>query len=481
MSSKVYFPFSRFPLAIVLSSSFSIVFWSIPSFAQESTTHQTLDSVVAPVESLNLSRLDSLRFPTAVSTSTHATDLLPDLASSTLRFDGKLPLAIIADNAQGNDAPAESKDPKKQKRFSFYIGSHLPDPTTLKGSTREPIVPASKNIDGGISLSGGTQVNLSKSTKLFLEVKGGESVLGADLSLFYGSDDLRSGVAFNVFNQRSFSPSFVGGTDVNLLNGNTPWVSRLGGGVEVRHPWSKYLDSSVGITYQSVRVLDSIFGSKSQPIDQFGNQLTVSSKGRDDLLTLNLALQYDTRDDAKDPSRGTHLRVGLDQSIPSGNGAIGMTRLSASASQFFPLPFFSKQKSILVLNVQGGSIFGDVPPYEAFNLGGGDTVRGFKTSAIGTGSSFIQASAEYRFPLFDLNLFKQPIDVGGALFIDYGSLLGTQNDVIGQPGIARNKTGEGLGYGAGLSLKTRFGVVRVDAGFSEQGEVQGHVSLNERF
>jgi outer membrane protein insertion porin family len=420
----------------------------------------------------------------SIPVSTRAQDLRFDRDASTIQFSGKVSPFLIAEESQGNSPEARSQEPSKKSRpFAIYFGSHLPDPTALSGPTRSPIVPASERIRGGIGISGGAQLNLSKAAKLFLEVKGGESVLGGDLSLFYGSDDLRSGVAFNVFDQRGYSPSFYEGkTKVNLPNGNKPWVDRIGGGVEVRHPFSPHFESTVGITYQSVSVRDDVFASKQQTTDRLGNPLTVSRNGRDDLLTLNLGLQYDTRDDSKNPTEGTHLRFGLDQSIPSGQADIGMTRLSASASQFFPIPFFgNKKKSVFVANVQGGHILGDVPPYEAFSLGGDDTVRGFQTAAVGTGRSFLEASAEYRFPLFDLKVFRQPIDVGGVLFVDYGSLLGTQNEVIGQPGIVRNKPGDGLGYGLGVRLGTRFGTFRVEVGFNDRGDVEPHLSLGERF
>ena len=407
-----------------------------------------------------------------------ATQVSPTQASS-VGVDHSLPQTLIADEGQG-DSVGDGKL-KRRRPFGIYFGARLSDPTSLRGPTRLPVVFAAENIEGGVSLSGGVQLNLSPSEKIFLELRGGESVLGEDLTFFTGSDDLQRGFGFNIFDQRSFSPSFVQGRDVNLPNGRTPWVNRFGGGVEVRHPFGNHLASSAGITYQSITIRDSIFGSSRQPVDQFGNQLSVSPSGRDDLLTLNLVLRYDTRDDAERPTRGTHIKVGLDQSIPVGSAAITMSRLSGSASQFVPLPFFFKKRSTLVLNLQGGRIFGDVPPYEAFNLGGDTTVRGYSTGEIGTGSSFFEASAEYRFPLFDLRLLKQPIGIGGQLFVDYGSLLGTQNDVIGRPGIARNKPGDGLGYGAGVSIDTHFGLARIDAGINDQGGVRAHFSLDERF
>jgi outer membrane protein insertion porin family len=527
MSSNPIFPSSKVPMAIMLSSACTAWLWTIPSFAQTVIASQPAVSdslstqVTAPSPALpsgssdrsNRAQLESrniknIKIQTIEPPSTNARDLLTASENSPsqddriqddrIQFDGKLPPFAIADNTQDmaqnevqngvQNGPKDETNPaadknlsNAQKPFEAYFGTQLPDPTALRGPTRTPIVYAVENIDDGFSISGGFQANLSRSLKLFLEGRGGQSVLGGDLSLFYGSDDLRSGVAVNVFNQRSFSPSFVNGTDVNLPNGSTPWVDRFGGGVEFHHPFGRYLNSAVGVTYQSVTIRDGIFGSDHQPIDQFGNRLAVSPSGRDDLLTANLALSYDSRDSVERPTRGTHLRFGLDQSIPVGTASIEMTRLSASASQFVPLPFFAKKSSTLVFNVQGGRIFGDVPPYEAFNLGGDTTVRGFKTGGVGTGSAFLQASVEYRFPLFSLRLLKQPIAVGGTVFLDYGTLLGTQNEVIGRPGIARKKPGDGFGYGAGVSFDTRFGLFRVGAGVSDRGDVEPLFSLTERF
>jgi outer membrane protein insertion porin family len=492
-------PTKALPLAGMLGVVLTSGCWSTEVLAQvvvtspisksdspkgSNTAANQLNSI--PVQSL--SSITPQVFPVATPVlaklpSTQAQDLLASETIGTVKFDGQVAPTLIADETQSTSTETLTEEQSKpRKRFLFHFGSGLPDPTALSGPTRSPIVPASERIRGGASLSGGVQVNVSKAAKIFLEVKGGESVLGGDLSLFYGSDDLRSGVAFNVFEQRSYSPSFYGGRrKVNLLNGSKPWVERLGGGFEIRHPLTSQLQSTVGFTYQSIFVRDDVFSSKTFTVDQLGNPLTVSGKGRDDLLTLNLGLQYDTRDNPQNALKGTHIRFGLDQSIPTGQGNIGMTRLSATASQFFPVPFFNNKKSVFVANVQGGHILGDVPPYEAFSLGGDDTVRGFQTAEVGTGRSFLEASAEYRFPMFDLKLFRQAIDVGGVLFVDYGSLLGTQNEVIGRPGAVRNKPGDGLGYGLGVRLGTRFGIIRVEVGFNDRGDVEPHVSLGERF
>ena len=45
-------------------------------------------------------------------------------------------------------------------------------------------------------------------------------------------------------------------------------------------------------------------------------------------------------------------------------------------------------------------IAGDMPPYEAFPLGGTNSVRGYAEGAVGSARNFVAANAELRWPLF---------------------------------------------------------------------------------
>ncbi len=91
-------------------------------------------------------------------------------------------------------------------------------------------------------------------------------------------------------------------------------------------------------------------------------------------------------------------------------------------------------------------MLGDLPPYEAFSLGGSNSVRGYDEGDIGSGRSFLQGTAEYRFPLFSV--------VGGALFADYATDLGSGSSVPGDPAGVRGKPGNGLGYGLGVRVNS---------------------------
>ena len=116
---------------------------------------------------------------------------------------------------------------------------------------------------------------------------------------------------------------------------------------------------------------------------------------------------------------------------------------------------------------------GELPPYEAFPLGGGNSVRGYEEGAVGSGRSFLLGTAEYRFPLFSEFL-------SGALFMDYGTDLGSGDSVPGNPAGIRGKPGSGFGYGAGVRVRTPLGALRLDYGLSEEGS-RFHFGFGERF
>lgn len=322
------------------------------------------------------------------------------------------------------------------------------------------------------------------------------------------TDPYRTSYTVNLFNRLTRPLVFDGGsTDINLGNtgdlgpfanpivapngqvqqfgdtGITPRVNRLGAGISFARPLTKDPDkiarswtASVGVQYQRISIRDDDF--KIAKFDVFGNNLSFSGKGQDDLFLVQLGISRDLRNDPQTPTKGSVLRVGLDQSIPLGLGSITLTRLRASYSYFVPVKLinFTKGPQALAFNVQGGTILGDLPPYEAFTLGGGSSVRGYDEGEVGSGRSFLQASAEYRFPLL-----KFLGGIGGVLFVDYGTLLGTQGNVPGQPGIVRGKPGDGLGYGVGLRVKTPIGPVRLDYGWTIDGGSRFQFGFGERF
>ncbi|MEM9165200.1 MAG: BamA/TamA family outer membrane protein, partial [Cyanobacteria bacterium P01_F01_bin.4] len=373
-----------------------------------------------------------------------------------------------------------------EKPNSFFYGfGSLPRPTVLPGPSRPATVRTNTNRARGLSIGvhGGLDNIGGNNQRLTVGVIGGENTLGAELDFrqFFADG---SGYGVNFENRRGVEPEFDGGeVDVDTPSGDDPWVHRLGGGVEYFRPLAPDLEAALGVAYQRVSVRDDFFTDDVFGEDELGNALTVSDSGQDDLLTVNFVGDFDRRDDTKNPTKGFRLLFGTDQSIPIGDADILFNRLSANYTQFIPLNLFgfTEGPRTLVLNLQGGTIIGDTPPYEAFSLGGSNSVRGYSSGEVGTGESFVQATAEYRFPMFSFSALDDDVDVGGTLFFDYATDLGTGDNVIGAPAEARDKPGDGFGYGLGIRALTAIGAVRLEFAINDEGDSEFIFKIGDRF
>ncbi len=346
---------------------------------------------------------------------------------------------------------------------------------------------------GGLSSTNGlfgsvsyNQLNVGgNSQKLGAEVQLGTKDFLYDLNFsdpWIASDPNRTSYNANIFSRRSLSLVFDGGKTPSYVPGttDTPRIVRQGGGITFNRPLNgdPFSDSawraSLGLQYQRVSVRD-VNGNGIVPKDSKGNDLSFSKTGEDDLFMVQLGMTQDLRNSYIDPTQGSLLKFGVDQSVPLGLGNVFMTRARASFTNYSPVKLLNLApgSQSLVFNVQGGTILGDLPPYEAFSLGGTSGVRGYEDGDVGSGRSYVQATAEYRFPLISI--------VGGEIFADYGSDLGTGNTVPGNPAGSRGKPGNGLGYGAGVRINTPIGPVRVDYVLNSRSENRVQFGIGERF
>ncbi|MEH2375312.1 BamA/TamA family outer membrane protein [Nostoc sp.] len=344
------------------------------------------------------------------------------------------------------------------------------------------------------------QQNLNgRNQKLGAEVQVGERELLFDLRYtdpWIAGDPYRTSYTVNLFRRSSISLIFDGKDQdirtfdpknpTNTDSQDTPRILRLGGGVTFSRPLSSnpyktsVWSASAGLQYQRVSARDAdgnlrktgaIFDDNNGTRISQEIPLTLSGSGEDDLVLLQLGVQRDLRNNPLQPTKGSYLRLGIDQSIPVGLGSIFLTRLRGSYSQYLPIKLisFSKGAQTLAFNFQAGTVFGDLPPYEAFTLGGSNSVRGYEEGALGSGRSYVQASVEYRFPVFSV--------VSGALFFDVGSDLGTSTlaaDVL-------NKNGSGYGYGLGVRVQSPLGPIRIDYGINNDGDSRINFGIGERF
>lgn len=329
---------------------------------------------------------------------------------------------------------------------------------------------------------GGNNQNLGAEFQL------GERELLFDLSFrdpWIGGDPYRTSYSANIFRRRSISLVYDG-VDTETIRTedgeDTPRIVRTGAGITFSRPLSEDVftkaewNISAGLQYQHIEVenADGDLSPRSR-IEDGNEKLAFNSSGVDDLLTLRFNASKDTRDNGLRPTSGSLLLVGTEQSIPL--TGILFNRLRASYSHYIPVKLinfdFAKGPQTLAFNFQAGTVLGDLPPYEAFVLGGSNSVRGYGEGDLGNGRTYFQATAEYRFPIVSF--------LGGAVFFDYGTNLGTGDSVIGKPSEVRGLNGSGFGYGLGVRVQSPVGPIRIDYAINDEGDSRIHFGIGEKF
>ncbi len=167
------------------------------------------------------------------------------------------------------------------------------------------------------------------------------------------------------------------------------------------------------------------------------------------------------------PTSGNKFSFGTEQFVSMGENSPTFNRMRAAYSFFIPTKIINLTKACKSSNAnsencpqaigfqfKAGTILGELPPYEAFCMGGTSSVRGWGSCDLAVSRSFVEGTAEYRFPVWRM--------ISGALFVDGGSDLGSQKAVPGKPGKLLQKSGSGFSLGGGIGVKTPIGPLRLD-------------------
>ncbi|MEG4211603.1 BamA/TamA family outer membrane protein [Microcoleus sp. S13_B4] len=292
------------------------------------------------------------------------------------------------------------------------------------------------------------------------------------VSPYVAAED-RLGYSVRAFGDRRISEIF--NKDIDLPNGNRVREIRMGGNLRFTRPLGDW-QSTLGLNYTNISTRDRNLNIARR--DELGNPLTFSGSGVDELYTVSFGAMLDRRDNPFNPTSGSILSLSTEQSIPLGRGNIVSNRLLANYIQYVPVTLLGISESealpeMLAFNLQAGTVIGDLPPTEAFRLGGRNSVRGYDSGDIGSSRSYFLASGEYRFPVGQ--------DVGGVIFVDFASDLGTGDSVLGKPAVVRDKPGTGAGVGLGVRVRSRFGLIRLDMAVSDSGDLQFILGTKQRF
>jgi outer membrane protein insertion porin family len=223
----------------------------------------------------------------------------------------------------------------------------------------------------------------------------------------------------------------------------------MGGESRIEHDFSKRLTGTLGIELTQNDFYD-IDPSLVEDLESVEDNKLFIQFGE---------LEWNTRDDNLNPTRGEFLRAKIDHSSTSLLSDVSFAKLTLEGRYY--LQFLWKTVLATRLKVGGIEPYGetkDVPSNVRFFAGGPGSVRGFLLNRVGPldasgnplgGSSLLEGSVELRFPLTD--------SISGALFVDFGNVWSTP--------FTYRLDDLRYGVGPGIRYLTPVGPLRLDIGF----------------
>ena len=234
----------------------------------------------------------------------------------------------------------------------------------------------------------------------------------------------------------------------------------------------------VGMNFTDVRPIN--FAAESRPYGASTNNFKNGRVKNKDIICISyncadsnllagirLATTYNTFNNPSNPTSGNFFTFSTEQFVGVNEDSPTFNRLRGSYTQFFPVNWLKIHKGCrpkpgetadcpqaIGLQVKAGTIVGDLPPYEAFCMGGSNSIRGWYDCDMAVARSFGEITLEYRFPI--ISVFS------GELFVDAGTDFDTQKNVPGKPGLLLDKDGSGVSVGTGVIVGTPVGPLRLE-------------------
>jgi len=278
-------------------------------------------------------------------------------------------------------------------------------------------------------------------------------------------------------------------TDMGSMIIDNSMQQSLGLNVNFSKKISKHLSLNLGLLGENVAMssTQALTGSSSivERAQQLGlanqsNALGYAQGVRNTALKggayigVNPSLAYDTRDQMFDPHTGMLAKANLGPNL--GLTGASFIKLGASVSKYVPVT----KDSTLAFNLQGGTALGSMPQFAAFRLGGFNGIRGYQMfSQLGSGSSMMMMTAEYRMPMLlpkgdpgttegkVLNTVHKNLRF--VVFADGGGVGG--NNIYNS---LYSRINVGAAVGVGVRVKVpMIGMVRIDYGLPLLAPISG--------
>ncbi|MBL7095634.1 BamA/TamA family outer membrane protein [candidate division KSB1 bacterium] len=208
--------------------------------------------------------------------------------------------------------------------------------------------------------------------------------------------------------------------------------------------------------------------------------LTVSSSGKDRLLSMSGSFGYDNRDLKEYPHKGWWLK--LHGKVAGKSGWLPYYQYGVEIRRYVPI------KQNVTLAVRSATILskGKIPIYDRTYFGYNERIRG-RFYDIFEGENLILGSAEIRFPIKKIEYFNLPLipglenytsqlkfGISAGIFYDTG-ITWFQNQKL-----AVKSFNSGFGFGLHFHLPY-VDVLRVEGGFNHQQDVQVIVDVGTAF
>ena len=166
-------------------------------------------------------------------------------------------------------------------------------------------------------------------------------------------------------------------------------------------------------------------------------------------------LTRDSRDYFLNPTRGRFDSVAFEFST----GDFKLRKLWIDLRGYFP----TWRRQVIALGVHGAAAWGDhIPPTELFYLGGANTLRGYDEDWF-FGPRRVYANIEYRLLVGRTSQF--------FVFTDLGTVTQVEQPTVFDP--------LRVGYGFGMRLESKGGLLRIDYGLAEgRSALEGKIHVN---
>ena len=184
------------------------------------------------------------------------------------------------------------------------------------------------------------------------------------------------------------------------------------------------LTTNLGIGYENIHLKEGDYGRISEQYRLSNLDIRNRAKQLTGGHFINIApgVQYSTLDSEFMPRSGVVAQASFIESIAVNHLKNTSGRLVGKITKYIPV----FKKSTLLIGTKGGiKVHGnEMPEVMAFNLGGPYTIRGFRMSGVGSGTSFLMGSAELQTPIPFMDRFKYDVlkNLRFAFFIDAGKV-----------------------------------------------------------